>query len=83
LKVIEVLMPTNNLDAPREVLASLDDTSAALQAIKNHARSGQNTNALRAMFIPTDVRSTPSAVPAAATPVQSPRAKAAIVAPGP
>jgi hypothetical protein len=75
-------MSNNNRDAPSEVLASLDDTSTALQAIKSHTRSGRNTNALRAMFAPSDASSTAKAAPTAATVIQPPRAKALIFGPG-
>jgi hypothetical protein len=75
-------MPTNTPDAPSDVLASLDDTTAALQAIKAHRRSGQNTNMLRATFTSTDPVSTPVTPPKAAVPVQVLKAKAAPFAPG-
>jgi hypothetical protein len=43
-------MPNNNLDPPKEALASLDNTAAALQAAGNAMTCGRGTSALRAMF---------------------------------
>jgi hypothetical protein len=60
LKAIEVLMPTDTLDPSKAALASLDDTSAALKAVKNLVSGGRNSGVvLRKMFGTCDPEQAP------------------------
>jgi hypothetical protein len=82
LKAIEVLMPTNIPDAPREVLTGLDDTSTALQSVRNLLTGGRNTAALRTMFATANAEPTDNALSQARKSLPKPPTKLATFTPG-